>query len=411
MYPLDVVDALANSSALYAAENPFDVAAGWDVMKSFTDLTGTMLHARKMKGGDGGSTFDAADVADLLERNKEAVFFHGHDESLPLVLMGRTPPPKPRNDSATAVYPSFTEQTQWQSGLFTFPASFQPTVYYNPSIARIGKERFLFTRRQIFSVGLNSKGSTSKNDLAIFRIRQNMTLDPDVAIPQTPNRYTYEQWEDPRAMVGTDGRVYVSFATWVHGERWRVRQSLCRLSSAMDRFDVVEEPEYGGNSPHPQRATNNEKNWLWFQHEGQWSFLYSMKPHMLHDCGYTHIEVPIFPWKHGDPRGGTPPVLIGDLYWSFFHSSIPHEKYRRRYFMGAYAFSAKPPFRPMRITPKPILAGSEADFNDLNSPLVIFPNGALLENGVWTVVFGVNDEGSGWIKIPHEELEKVTVRC
>lgn len=406
IYPLAIVDALSNSSALFTSDWAFDAAAGSTVMKSFTNLDGVMIHSRKVRGGSDGCRFDASDADSLLSRNPEAVFLHGHDESLPLVLIGRTPPPKQQRELIRREYPSFTEQTEWDSGLFTFPASLSPTVYYNCSIAERRGEKYLFTRRQVFTVGFNSVGSTNKNDLAIFRIRSNMTLDPEVIVPQTPNRYLYEQWEDPRAMVGTDGQCYVSFATWVHGERWPVRQSFCQLSSSMDRFDVIYEPTK------PEKATRQEKNWLWFEHDGKWHYVYLTNPHVViemgngkYDAGHRSASIEL-PWKAGEPRGGTPPVRIGDEYVSFFHSSTPHERYRRRYYMGAYTFSAKPPFTPLRMTREPLLVGSESDFNCLNSPMVIFPNGALLENDKWLVVFGVNDEGSGWIKIPNKDLEQ-----
>jgi predicted GH43/DUF377 family glycosyl hydrolase len=84
--------------------------------------------------------------------------------------------------------------------------------------------------------------------------------------------------------------------------------------------------------------------------------------------------------------------------------------------MGAYTFSTKAPFEIKRITPTPILAGSELDYRVLGSPLVIFPNGALPdydEKGMlegFTVVFGVNDENCGWLKMPWKDLEKSMVK-
>ena len=77
--------------------------------------------------------------------------------------------------------------------------------------------------------------------------------------------------------------------------------------------------------------------------------------------------------------------------------------------MGAYAFNDR--FEIVRMTVEPLLAGSDRDLRLLNGPLVIFPGGAIVNNGKWLVVFGVNDEQSGWIEIPHLDLEANTSPC
>lgn len=309
-------------------------------------------------------------------------------------------------DEKNAV-PSFLEQTKWDCGLFTTPAGTELTVHYNCSIVAYEGKRFLFTRRHRYW-----GGQMNESDIAIFRIRKNMTLQL-VSIPELPKRFQGEQWEDPRAVIGTNKLCYVACATWLHGETsFSIRQSLLRLSPDWRRAYVVAEPEYGGNTPQPTRTARHEKNWIWFEHEGVWHFIYSIVPHVVVRAGLEwkiekqHSTKVEFPWTHGEPRGGTPPIRIGDEYLCFFHSAVPWRPQKRRYFMGAYAFQAKPPFKITRYTPEPLLIGSENDFRSLNSPLVIFPNGALLEGQELLVVFGVNDEHCGWIKIPVADLNK-----
>jgi predicted GH43/DUF377 family glycosyl hydrolase len=109
-------------------------------------------------------------------------------------------------------------------------------------------------------------------------------------------------------------------------------------------------------------------------------------------------------WTHGDPRGGTPPVLVGKEYWSFFHSSLPWLHQKRRYFMGAYAIEAQPPFRITRMTSLPLLTGSKQDVWHPPQPLVVFPCGAIHRNKTWLISMGVNDLMSAWIEIPHDDL-------
>lgn len=92
--------------------------------------------------------------------------------------------------------------------------------------------------------------------------------------------------------------------------------------------------------------------------------------------------------------------------------------------MGAYAFLAQPPFPITRVTTEPLLVGSEEDPRVLGGPLVVFPNGAVLTGPdpwpydrialeprmidcrCWTVVFGLNDEACGWLRITMSELEE-----
>jgi predicted GH43/DUF377 family glycosyl hydrolase len=120
-------------------------------------------------------------------------------------------------------------------------------------------------------------------------------------------------------------------------------------------------------------------------------------------------EAPNVLWHHGLIRGGTSPVLVEDRYWTFFHSSTPWMHSKRRYHMGAYSFKAEPPFEMDRITPMPLLSGSQMDRWHPGKPLVVFPCGALYRNGIWTVVGGYNDLGSFWIDIPHSQLVARTV--
>jgi predicted GH43/DUF377 family glycosyl hydrolase len=109
-------------------------------------------------------------------------------------------------------------------------------------------------------------------------------------------------------------------------------------------------------------------------------------------------------WRHGEPRGGTAPVKVGDEFISFFHSSMPWRPPKRRYYMGAYAFQAEPPFTVTAVTPEPLLAGSLDDPWGEGKPLVVFPCAALHEDREWTISLGVNDLVSARAVIPHHLL-------
>ncbi len=78
----------------------------------------------------------------------------------------------------------------------------------------------------------------------------------------------------------------------------------------------------------------------------------------------------------------------------------------RRYYAGALAFDAKPPFTPRMITTQPLLQGSQNDVWAQKKPLVIFPCGALYKKGKWLLTCGVNDMKAAWVEIPHEDILK-----
>lgn len=309
----------------------------------------------------------------------------------------------------TPEYPSFVDQTDWECGIFNFPPSKTLTAYFNPSVIDYRNRRYLFTRQQ------RMIGDLFSSDLAIFEVRPSMHLSGNMIVPHGPARYVNEQWEDPRVVLTPEGGHAVSFATWIPKQpHLKIRQALCRLAPNWTGFEVLHEPIYGGNHPNPNLVTRHEKNWCWFHQRSQWHFVYTIQPHVVVrmkvdgevDQRFENEPASI-PWAYGEPRGGTPPIKVGDEYLCFFHSAIKWKKPKRRYFMGAYTFSVKPPFQLLRVTPKPLLVGSEADFRVLAGPPCVFPCGALLEEGAsWIVTFGVNDEQCGWVRIPVGELEE-----
>jgi predicted GH43/DUF377 family glycosyl hydrolase len=170
---------------------------------------------------------------------------------------------------------------------------------------------------------------------------------------------------------------------------------------------------YGGNGFQIGQGSGNEKNWVWFNRGNRWHFVYSFQPHTVVEVIDTmrvkeHKSVmkqPV-PWQYGQIRGGTPPIKVGDEYVTFFHSSLAWQGNKKRYYAGAYAFQAQPPFAVTRMTKDFLLCGSDQDTRILGGPLVAFPGGSLYENGQWTVVSGLNDEGAFWVRIPHEDLLK-----
>jgi hypothetical protein len=176
---------------------------------------------------------------------------------------------------------------------------------------------------------------------------------------------------------------------------------------------------YGNNRSDLMLGKFHEKNWTPFvTPDNKLAFVYAIHPQheiilvengqvvktYLSGADWTKAH-----WLYGHPRGGAPPVQVGTHYYGFFHSSIdnvitlPNRK-TRRYYMGAYQFSAIPPYEITAMTTKPILTGSMHDRRNPGAPACVFPCGALLQKGVWLVTLGVGDTACAWVEIPHDEL-------
>jgi predicted GH43/DUF377 family glycosyl hydrolase len=106
---------------------------------------------------------------------------------------------------------------------------------------------------------------------------------------------------------------------------------------------------------------------------------------------------------------------MGDYYLSFFHSSTPlkSEKHGRIYFIGAYIFENKPPFRPISYTPEPLVMGEYFDMSvkrPANTVFVVFPCGAIFDGENWKVSFGYQDYENRIFTINNKELLNLMVK-
>lgn len=304
--------------------------------------------------------------------------------------------------------PGVAKQTPWPCGIYDFgtgkPANCD---FFNCTMVRRRDGLWLIVRRARNVPGMRF----GMNDLVAFKLENNYPVN---GYPiRLERRFADEQFEDPRA-VNVDGRVFVSCCdfVWTSSGWSGAHQIMCEVASDWSAKSRVD-PEYGNNGPNIGKNTGHEKNWLWFWHDGNPHLLYSGSPHVVvrFNEDFTkdqefYTECDNLPWKLGQLRGGTPPVLIGEEYWTFFHSSTQWQKPRRRYHMGAYTFESKPPFRMLRVVDGAILSGSRFDPVRDPKPLVVFPGGCDFADGKFHVVFGVNDHLCGWIQIPYEDLEK-----
>lgn len=313
-----------------------------------------------------------------------------------------------KNGFALKHVPSILKQRPGVTAFYQFPVHLlRRYQYFNPGICEWKGVRWLVVRRRRVDI------HPGKNTVTLWHLDQFHRPIKELPVRFYSIRHD-EHYEDPRAMV-KDGTLFLSCSHFTtYGSK--VCQVIVEVNSIMQATRKLH-PVYGQNGESLQKQIGHEKNWCWW-YDGDvtaWRFVYSPAPqHVVvtpHKDGYSEDRVSGIKWKYGLPRGGSPPIKHDGFYWSFFHSSIDISPTppRRRYYMGAYAFDLSAPYAPAFITPEPLLVGSEEDPREPSAPYCVFPCGSYIDQGKWTVTFGVNDCACARTSITHEELTKLLV--
>jgi hypothetical protein len=149
-----------------------------------------------------------------------------------------------------------------------------------------------------------------------------------VALPPLPHCSGRVRWwlADPRLAHDGDGELLVHWNSGQHPPR------NAQFVQALDPDTL--RPVGRARELRTEPAAPCEKNWTLFAHEGAWHAAYSVAPFRVlrlaadGPAAVEGVEVARHPWRaesyarrFGEPRGGTPPVRVGGLYYTFFHSS------------------------------------------------------------------------------------------
>lgn len=177
---------------------------------------------------------------------------------------------------------------------------------------------------------------------------------------------------------------------------------------------------------HEERYSNVlwEKNWVPFEWNEKLLLIYSIKPHeILYPDLAQGVCIPIYKtampvkweaWKWGKQRGSTPAQPFNNEYLSFFHSSIEiHSTVSGRgkkwhYYMGAYTFSAEPPFEIIRATESPITANGFYTKSECDKR-VIYPGSFVISDSNIYIAIGKDDCRMFIVTIDKEGLEKMLI--
>lgn len=209
--------------------------------------------------------------------------------------------------------------------------------------------------------------------------------------------------EDPRLFL-FNGRLHLMYAGVGPGKRGPVISvCYCRL-----RDDFSVEANF---CPHYVRRTRIEKNWQFFEHDGALLAVYSIRPHVVleidGDQARERFRETWRPnWSGGLLRGGASPVRRGDVFYSFFHGAADGTQ-PRTYTLGCYTFEARPPFRPQRITPQPLLEPDPADQPLPHMPHCVYPAGTMLWGDQWLISSCYYDHQVWLTHIPQSAVEGV----
>jgi predicted GH43/DUF377 family glycosyl hydrolase len=161
-----------------------------------------------------------------------------------------------------------------------------------------------------------------------------------------------------------------------------------------------------------------QKNWVPFEYQKQLFMGYTIEPHeilkvnlLTGACHKVFESKTAFFWPWGPLRGSSAPQLVDGEYFAFFHSGIEMASnasggWRQwHYFMGAYTFSAEPPFQIKRISKLPIVAKGFYT-NSTYYKKVIFPGGFVAVGDFFYVAYSKDDQEIWIAKIDKEALRR-----
>jgi len=165
---------------------------------------------------------------------------------------------------------------------------------------------------------------------------------------------------DPRLFIFQDKL----FCSYTYEIDWHTETFQCLAE--INRDGVVLSNRIFPRLHHPY-----EKNWQFFEHQGELLIEYSVSPeHVVLDLDLNvRARLSGFSWQYGDARCSVPPVLHDGCYIALCHSYLPLECQwdDRRYSVGFYTFEARAPFKIINY-PTSFLLSPRATDKPVNYP-------------------------------------------
>lgn len=290
---------------------------------------------------------------------------------------------------------------------------------FNPSITRWRDSLLL-----CFRVRNDKMISTFEIGFVWLDKNFNQISAPRILDVRSQKYSTFNQNQDPRLITIKD-QLYIVYSNFIKIDQIVARRMFVAQVHYKDDNFFINDPaclhSFEGSS------SRWEKNWVPFTYYDNLLLAYSILPHRIlrpsiesGRCETVNTTASLIHWDWGELRGGTPALLDGDEYLAFFHSSkniatthsqgvdMPH------YVMGAYTFSASPPFEVTRISPEPIVGKdfySAPPYNTWKPLRVVFPGGYVMDDQYVWVVYGRQDFELWIAKLDKKALYKSLIPC
>lgn len=300
---------------------------------------------------------------------------------------------------------------------------------FNASIIPFQEGYLLSFRTGLYLESIESdsvlhKPITSKNlrsdDFGLILLDKNFDITSAPKLLPLHNEAQLQQ--DPRLVV-VDETIYIVYCNKILGVTLPLISRVFVAELHYDGKDFSMAPPECLSHFQDSDEGRREKNWPPFAYEGHLLVAYKIAPHrifypLLDGSGscvtLAETNCPIS-WDFGELRGGTPALREGDDYLAFFHSckniATTHSSGQKmlHYFIGAYTFSAKPPFALTRVSPEPIVGKNfyEGEVHKTWKPLrVVFPCGFVSDEDFVWLTYGRQDHEIWVAKLDKKALLK-----
>lgn len=292
--------------------------------------------------------------------------------------------------------------------------SVQPHYYFNPAVFSVNG-RFAMVFRSVIGEGKRTLMTCWLNDALLPVPTSIKSIDNELSVGS--------DWH-------ADPRVY-----WIAGRLFMVfNNGMPRDGSGNDQWVVELNQESLKPVGIPRKLVLSgmqrrkiEKNWQFFapgNNPTEVLIVYSINPHVILQavnllteengpvlCVPRYVSRKLGWYFYPEMRGGTPPLLVDDKYWSFFHYIKKGLNRKKTYFAGWYCFDAQPPFKATERSVKPIICANNPPLlPQLNKTVtaVVYPAGAVFDGRFrkWYISYGLNDEAMRIVVLKHDFLAR-----
>jgi predicted GH43/DUF377 family glycosyl hydrolase len=273
---------------------------------------------------------------------------------------------------------------------------------HNPSIFKF-EQGYLLIFRYIPDLG--GEHWISYIGVALLNEQFDLISEPKLLTTRIPNSKTPSQAEDAR-IFSYRGRLFLIYNDNVDvtfPNYWSDRRDMFMAELLYKNGNFTLAPPLKLIYDAKYQSQLWQKNWVPFEHNKSLFFIYSTNPHEIilanlinGSCYHCYDTWTPLKWSWGSLRGSTPPQLMDGEHLAFFHSSqftASESSWGMEmwhYFMGAYTFSAKPPFEMNKITPAPLMHENFYTPSTYNKR-VVFPGGFVISGSNIYVAYGKDD--------------------